>query len=86
VTAAGGSVLVSDHRGELARLPEATIRWTVAEQAVHTAAASTPDDVIVEIAVRRPAAENTVARLRADGHRVLGVRAGRSEVRAEPGR
>jgi ABC-2 type transport system ATP-binding protein len=74
VTAAGGSVLVSDHRGEVAGLPEA-IRWTVSEQAVHTEAASTPDDVIVEIAVRRTTADDTVARLRADGHRVLGVRA-----------
>ncbi|GLY96282.1 ATP-binding cassette domain-containing protein [Actinoplanes sp. NBRC 103695] len=33
VTAAGGAVLVSDHRGEIARLPEA-IRWTVADNTV----------------------------------------------------
>ena len=77
VTAAGGAVLVSDHRGEIAGLPEA-IRWTVADGAVHTAttpeAAAEADDVVVEVVARRADADDTVARLRADGHRVLGVR------------
>jgi ABC-type nitrate/sulfonate/bicarbonate transport system ATPase subunit len=74
VTAAGGVVLVSDHRGEVTGLPGA-IRWTVAEHTLHRADAQAPDDVVVEIAVRAAAADDTVARLRADGHRVLGVRA-----------
>ena len=75
VTAAGGMVLVSDHRGEIAGLPGAT-SWTVADGEV-TATAEEPEvnaDVIVEVAVRRAEAEAAVARLVADGHRVLGVR------------
>jgi ABC-type multidrug transport system ATPase subunit len=75
VTGAGGAVLVSDHRGEIAGLPDA-IHWTVAGGAVHTAGppGSDQDEVVVEVAVRRADADDTVARLRADGHRVLGVR------------
>jgi ABC-type multidrug transport system ATPase subunit len=75
VTAAGGAVLVSDHRGEIAGLPDA-IRWTVAEGAVipEAAPAGEHDEVVVEVAVRRADADDTVARLRGDGHRVLGVR------------
>jgi ABC-type Mn2+/Zn2+ transport system ATPase subunit len=75
VTAAGGAVLVSDHRGEIAGLPDA-IRWTVADGTVHTDAApeTDEDEVVVELAVRRADAAGTVARLRADGHRILGVR------------
>jgi ABC-type Na+ transport system ATPase subunit NatA len=75
VTAAGGAVLVSDHRGEIAGLPGA-IRWSVAESAVHTEAApeTGEDEMVVEVAVRRADADDTVARLRAEGHRILGVR------------
>jgi ABC-2 type transport system ATP-binding protein len=73
VTEAGGAVLVSDHRGELTGLPGAT-RWTVAEGAVRAAAEHTADEVVVEVAVRRAQAGDMVARLRADGHRVLRVR------------
>jgi ABC-2 type transport system ATP-binding protein len=78
VTAAGGSVLVSDHRGEITNLPGA-IHWTVSETTVHPAAPPPGEpppgeDVIVEVAVRRAEAGDAVARLRAEGHRVLGVR------------
>ena len=73
VTAAGGAVLVSDHRGEIAGLPDA-IRWTVADGVVQAGAPPEDDEVVVEVAVRRADADHTVARLRADGHRVLGVR------------
>jgi ABC-2 type transport system ATP-binding protein len=73
VTAAGGAVLVSDHRGEIAGLPDA-IRWTVADGTVRPATDAGADEVVVEVAVRRADADDTVARLRADGHRVLGVR------------
>jgi ABC-type multidrug transport system ATPase subunit len=79
VTAAGGMVLVSDHRGEITSLPGA-IHWTVAESAVHAVRppvdAAEQDEVIVEVAVRRADADQSVARLRAAGHRVLGVREG----------
>jgi ABC-2 type transport system ATP-binding protein len=77
VTDAGGSVLVSDHRGEITSLPDA-LHWTVAEGTVQTAddglPASADDEVIVEVAVRRTEADQAVVRLRAAGHRVLGVR------------
>lgn len=85
VVRAGGAVLVSDHRGEIAGLPGA-IRWTVDEASVGLAgdpsptarpatAADGPDDeVVLEVAVRRADAADTAARLRADGHRVVGVR------------
>ncbi|MEH1100597.1 ABC transporter ATP-binding protein [Micromonospora sp. CPCC 205561] len=74
VAAAGGSVLVSDHRGEVARLPGAR-RWTVADG---TVTESTPSAdaalAVVEVAVPATRVEGTVARLRADGHQILRVR------------
>jgi ABC-2 type transport system ATP-binding protein len=89
VTAAGGSVLVSDHRGEIANLPGA-LHWTVADGTLHTPApdhgAGPPvpaadagrrigeDEVVVEVVVRKHEAAATVASLREAGHRVLGVR------------
>ncbi|MCA2212989.1 ATP-binding cassette domain-containing protein [Jidongwangia harbinensis] len=73
VTAAGGAVLVSDHRGEIAGLPDA-IRWQVTDGAVRPDDDAAPDHVVVEVAVRRSEADQTVTRLRADGHRVLGIR------------
>ncbi len=74
VTGAGGAVLVSDHRGEIAGLPGAT-RWTVTDGTIHISPHDDrADEVIVEVAVRRADADDTVARLRADGHRILGVR------------
>lgn len=74
VTAAGGAVLVSDHRGEIARLPEA-IRWTVADGRLRTGGPHTEDDeVVIEVAARRADADQTMDELRAAGHRVLGVR------------
>ncbi|WP_036373088.1 ATP-binding cassette domain-containing protein [Micromonospora sp. ATCC 39149] len=77
VLAAGGSVLVSDHRGETARLPGAA-RWTVADGTVtaHAPADAQPGEiVVVEVAVPAARAAGAVARLRADGHHVLRVRA-----------
>jgi ABC-type multidrug transport system ATPase subunit len=73
VTGDGGTVLVSDHRGEIAGLPDA-IRWTVADGTARPAVEVESDEVVVEVAVRRADADRTVAQLRADGHRVLGVR------------
>ena len=73
VTAAGGAVLVSDHRGEIEGLTGAT-RWSVTDGSVSPASPAGPDQVIVEVAVRRAEADETMARLRADGHHVLGVR------------
>jgi ABC-type multidrug transport system ATPase subunit len=73
VTAAGGAVLVSDHRGEIAGLPDA-IRWRVTDGTVRPDDGAPADHVVVEVEVPRAEAERTVARLRADGHQVLGVR------------
>jgi ABC-type multidrug transport system ATPase subunit len=74
VLAAGGSVLVSDHRGEIARLPGAR-RWTVADGTVTEGAP--PADAamaVVEVAVPAARVAGTVARLRAEGHHILRVR------------
>ncbi|MFG2057828.1 ATP-binding cassette domain-containing protein [Micromonospora sp. NPDC048930] len=74
VLADGGTVLVSDHRGETVRLPGAR-HWTVADGTVTEEAPSGEAAVaVVELAV--PAAEvaAAVARLRAAGHHVLRVR------------
>ena len=76
VTTAGGTVLVSDHRGEIATLPGA-IHWRVTDATVAPAASTAdppPDEVIVELAVRRQDADQAVVRLGASGYRVLGVR------------
>jgi ABC-2 type transport system ATP-binding protein len=86
VTDAGGTVLVSDHRGEIANLPGAH-HWTVADGTLHVAPppdiATDADEVVVEIAVPRPEAAAAVDRLRAAGHRVLRIR-DTSAVRREP--
>jgi ABC-2 type transport system ATP-binding protein len=77
VTMAGGSVLVSDHRGEITSLAGAR-HWTVADTVVTAADSDGPaeagDEVIVQVVVRRADADQAVVRLRAAGHRVLGVR------------
>ncbi|BCY05530.1 ATP-binding cassette domain-containing protein [Actinoplanes sp. L3-i22] len=92
VTAAGGAVLVSDHRGEITGLPGA-VHWAVAGGELRVDAppparfaADDADEVVVEIAVRRAEADEAVVRLRDAGHRVLGVREKQiSAVRDEPG-
>jgi ABC-type Mn2+/Zn2+ transport system ATPase subunit len=83
VTAAGGAVLVSDHRGEIAGLPEA-IRWSVTDSTVRSEATSGTDaaEVVIEVAVRDADADATVARLRAEGHRILRVRVAGASVPA----
>ncbi|PWU50104.1 ABC transporter ATP-binding protein [Micromonospora globispora] len=74
VLAGGGSVLVSDHRGETVRLPGAR-HWTVADGTVTEAASSVGAAVaVVELAVPAARLAGTVARLRADGHQILRVR------------
>ncbi|MFG3697034.1 ATP-binding cassette domain-containing protein [Micromonospora sp. NPDC047620] len=74
VLATGGSVLVSDHRGEIARLPDAR-RWTVADgTATEGAPPADAAMAVVEVAVPAARVAGTVARLRAEGHHVLRVR------------
>ncbi|WP_349880282.1 ABC transporter ATP-binding protein [Micromonospora sp. HUAS YX12] len=74
VLADGGTVLVSDHRGETVRLPGArhlsVTDGTVTEEAPPGGAAV----AVVELAVPAAGLAATVARLRADGHQILRVR------------
>ncbi|CCH21434.1 ATP-binding cassette domain-containing protein [Micromonospora lupini] len=75
VLAAGGTVLVSDHRGETVRLPAAR-RWAVAAGSLTEETAPTDEAVaVVEVAVPAARVASTVARLRAEGHQILRVRA-----------
>ncbi|SCL40721.1 ABC transporter [Micromonospora pallida] len=75
VLAAGGRVLVSDHRNETVRLPGAR-HWTVADGTVTERAAEEPAELaVIEVAVPAARVAGTVARLRAAGHQVLRVRA-----------
>ncbi|HET8728580.1 MAG TPA: ABC transporter ATP-binding protein, partial [Alphaproteobacteria bacterium] len=73
VRAAGGGVLVSDHRGEPVTLPGAA-RWNVADGQVLTAARAPRQRMVIEIAVDEAEAAGLADRLRAEGHDVLGVR------------
>ncbi|MEV6299260.1 ATP-binding cassette domain-containing protein [Actinoplanes sp. NPDC051861] len=75
VTSAGGAVLVSDHRGEIANLPGA-LHWTITEGELTVASPEPAADaeVVVEISVPRHRAAATVDQLRASGHRILSVR------------
>ncbi|MEG3634119.1 ABC transporter ATP-binding protein [Micromonospora palythoicola] len=74
VLADGGSVLVSDHRGETVRLPGAR-EWLVVDGAVVERPPSGEAAVaVVELEVPVGQLPATVARLRAEGHHVLRVR------------
>jgi ABC-type Mn2+/Zn2+ transport system ATPase subunit len=72
VLAGGGSVLVSDHRGDTARLPDA-VRWQVADGQL-TGVVDVPEMCVIEVVAPAAHAAATVARLRAEGHEVLRVR------------
>ncbi|MGC4809551.1 ABC transporter ATP-binding protein [Micromonospora sp. DT228] len=75
VLAADGAVLVSDHRGETVRLPTAR-RWSVADGALtEETSAAEETFAVVEVAVPTARVAGTVARLRAEGHHILRVRA-----------
>lgn len=70
----GGTVLVSDHRGETGRLPGA-VTMTVADGGVTAGdAVQAEGTAIIEIAVAAADAVRTAADLRAAGHDVVGVR------------
>ncbi|WP_034593106.1 ATP-binding cassette domain-containing protein [Hamadaea tsunoensis] len=72
VAAAGGRTLVSDHRGETAKLPEATV-WSLVDGtlAVRETQAA---DCVVEISVPAHQVAVAVAAWRAQGHNILRVR------------
>ncbi|MET7876992.1 ABC transporter ATP-binding protein [Micromonospora profundi] len=75
VLAGGGSVLVSDHRGETVRLPGAR-RLSVADGSLTEETPPADERIaVVEVAVPAARVADTVARLRADGHQILRVRA-----------
>jgi len=74
VLAYGGTVLVSDHRGETARLPDARI-WRVGDATVVPEDdVRQPQRCVIEVSVPVSRANATVAELRAAGHDVLRVR------------
>lgn len=74
VVAAGGAVVLSDHRGETARLP-ATAEWRVAGNRVTVEADAGADaECVIEVAVSAAAAPAAIALLRAAGHDNLRVR------------
>ncbi|WP_327008128.1 ATP-binding cassette domain-containing protein [Dactylosporangium sp. NBC_01737] len=68
----GGSVLISDHLGEVSRLPRAR-RWHVRDGRV-TEGERPAARRIIELAVPPAHTDRAVAKLRADGFDVLGVR------------
>ncbi|MFF5181648.1 ATP-binding cassette domain-containing protein [Micromonospora sp. NPDC000316] len=74
VVAGGGAVLVSDHRGETVRLPGAR-RWSVADGSLTEETSPGEAIAVVEVAVPAARVAGTVARLRAEGHQILRVRA-----------
>jgi ABC-2 type transport system ATP-binding protein len=75
VVARGGTVLVSDHLGETARLPGAHT-WVVDAATVRAESAQVPGQrCVIELAVPAAAASATIAELRAAGHDILRVRA-----------
>jgi ABC-2 type transport system ATP-binding protein len=69
----GGSVLVSDHRGETARLPGAT-EWMIEDAAVSPLGPESAAPWVIEIAVPATDGPETLARLRADGHEIVRVK------------
>jgi ABC-type multidrug transport system ATPase subunit len=74
VTAAGGMVLVSDHRGETVKMPH-TAQWQVHDgRLTVTAADAAERRCVIEISVAQSQAESIADRLRAEGHHVLAVR------------
>jgi ABC-type multidrug transport system ATPase subunit len=83
VVAAGGSVLVSDHLGEVARLPGA-YEWHVEAGRVSVSGGRDAIPVqpwVIEVGVAAPQVDAAVAWLRAAGHEVLGVRQRRAHER-----
>jgi ABC-type multidrug transport system ATPase subunit len=79
VRAAGGSVLVSDHLGEVARVPDAS-QWSIVDGRVTVGAAAREARFVVEIEVPASAVASTVDRLRAQGHQLIRVREAADEV------
>ncbi|MBN1173219.1 MAG: ABC transporter ATP-binding protein [Micromonosporaceae bacterium] len=71
--ATGGIVLVSDHRGEMARIPGATM-WHLEGGQISPTKAASPHRWVVEVAVAAADPSAAVARLHAAGHEILGVR------------
>lgn len=73
VAGTGGAVLVSDHRGETARLVGAHL-WTVADAGVTTSPTTGQPPWLIEVAVAASAGPGVVADLRAAGHAIVRVR------------
>jgi ABC-2 type transport system ATP-binding protein len=86
ILAVGGSVLVSDHLGEVARLPGA-LRWHIDGTRVdhYQIASEAQARYVIEVGVAAAEVPHVVAELRELGHEVLRVRAPRAhEAPPEP--
>ena len=75
VAAAGGIVLVSDHRGEAGWLPGAA-RWRLTTAGLTTEPPATGEMCTIEVSVSASSAPAAVALLRAAGHDRVRVRSG----------
>jgi ABC-2 type transport system ATP-binding protein len=73
VADAGGTVLISDHRGETAKLPGAT-HWTLADGTLSIDAQAGARHSIIEIAVPAARVATTADELRAAGHDIVRIR------------
>ena len=71
--ATGGIVLVSDHRGGIARLPGSTT-WHIEGGQISAAQAPSTRRWVVEVAVAAADPSAAIARLHSAGHEILGVR------------
>jgi ABC-type multidrug transport system ATPase subunit len=69
----GGSVLVSDHLGEVARVPGAT-QWSIVDGKLHADGGRADGRFVVEIPVGAAQVSSTVEQLRALGHLDVRVR------------
>jgi ABC-type multidrug transport system ATPase subunit len=71
--AAGGSVLVSDHMHSARVLPQA-VSWLVGDGQVRVEGETTGTRWVIEVGVAAADVTESLARLRAQGHDILGVR------------
>lgn len=71
--ARGGRVLISDHMGGVASLPEVRT-WELVDGVLAVSSEPSAAECVIEVAVAGSDVDAAVASLRAAGHRVLGVR------------
>jgi ABC-type multidrug transport system ATPase subunit len=73
VRASGGAVLVSDHLGEVARVPDAA-QWSIVDGRLVEGEGSVDQRFVIEVEVPASAVSSTVDTLRERGHQRIRVR------------